>query len=117
MTINAHLDPEVERRFRAAAAEEGRSITDVSAFNEVLGDWTLGHSHARLAEWREADEESRNYLAAIRRAHGAMISGPAHPSLRTSLRLCLSQQDHLAGSVLRDDITRAYHDELTEAAP
>jgi hypothetical protein len=64
MTINVHLDPEVERRFRAAVAEEHRSITDV--LNEVLGDWALDRSYARLAEWRAEDQESQAYGAAVR---------------------------------------------------
>lgn len=64
MTINAHLDPEVERRFRAAVAEEHRTITDV--LNEVLADWALDRSYARLAEWRAGDEESQAFAAAVR---------------------------------------------------
>jgi hypothetical protein len=64
MTINVRLDREVERRFRAAVAEEDRTITDV--LNEILGDWALDHSYARLAEWRAADEESRAFDAAMR---------------------------------------------------
>jgi hypothetical protein len=64
MTINVHLDPDVERRFRTAVAEEGRTITDV--LNEVLSDWALDHSYARLAEWRAGDEESQAYDAAMR---------------------------------------------------
>lgn len=57
MTISARLDPAVEQRFRAAVAEQGRTITDV--LNEILGDWVLSHSYARLAEWRASDAESR----------------------------------------------------------
>lgn len=64
MTINVHLDPDIEERFRAAVAEDGRTMTDV--LNEVLSDWALDHSYARLAEWRAADEESRVYDAAMR---------------------------------------------------
>jgi hypothetical protein len=64
MTINAHLDPQVEQRFRAAVAEDGRTMTDV--LNEILGDWALEHSYARLAQWRAADEESQAYDAAMR---------------------------------------------------
>lgn len=63
MTISARLDPAVEQRFRAVA-EQGRTITDV--LNEILGDWALGHSYARLAEWRASDAESREYDAAMR---------------------------------------------------
>ena len=64
MTINVHLDPEVERRFRAAVAEEHRTITDV--LNEILADWALDRSYARLAEWRTDDEESQAFDAAMR---------------------------------------------------
>jgi hypothetical protein len=64
MTINVRLDPEVERRFRAAVAEEDRTITDV--LNEILADWALDRSYARLAQWRTADEESRAFGAAMR---------------------------------------------------
>jgi ParG len=64
VTINVHLDPEVERRFRAAVAEENRTITDV--LNEILADWALDHSYARLAEWRARDEESQAFDAAMR---------------------------------------------------
>jgi hypothetical protein len=64
MTINVHLDPAVEQRFRAAVVEEGRSITDV--LNEILADWALDHSYARLAEWRAGDEETQAFDAATR---------------------------------------------------
>jgi hypothetical protein len=64
MTINVHLDPEVEQRFRAAVAEDRRTITDV--LNEILADWALDHSYARLADWRAADQESQAFDAAMR---------------------------------------------------
>jgi hypothetical protein len=64
VTINVHLDPEVEQRFRSAVAEDGRTITDV--LNEILADWALDHSYARLAEWRAGDEESQAFDAAMR---------------------------------------------------
>lgn len=64
MTISAQLDPEVEERFRAAVAREGRTIADV--LSEVLDDWALDHSYARLAGWRAADPESQRYDAAMR---------------------------------------------------
>ena len=64
MTINVHLDPEVERRFRAAVAEEDRTLTDV--LNEILSDWALDRSYARLARWRAGDEESAAFDAAMR---------------------------------------------------
>jgi ParG len=64
MTINVHLDPEVERRFRVAVAEENRTITDV--LNEILADWALDRSYVRLAQWRAEDEESQAFRAAMR---------------------------------------------------